>query len=140
MTESRIKASANFFGPSCKAGPWVSDPLQDAVLSETNIRFYWRRWCQFLWRLIHFHLLLVTEQRYPSLCEICYNPASCSKSDKHWGRVGPLYCLTSGRGDVAWVRLDDAKSHFGVSVNTILSPVCVHSTNHFVSRFPRDAV
>lgn len=36
--------------------------------------------------------------------------------DKHWGRRGPLYCLTSGYGDVAWVRLDDAKSHFGVSI------------------------
>lgn len=36
MTESRIKAFANFFGPSCKAGPWVSDPVQDAVLSEAN--------------------------------------------------------------------------------------------------------
>lgn len=34
VTESRIKASANFFGPSCKPGPWVSDPLQDALLSE----------------------------------------------------------------------------------------------------------
>lgn len=33
LTESRIKASANFFGPSCKAGPWVPDPLQDAILS-----------------------------------------------------------------------------------------------------------
>lgn len=35
MTESRIKASASFFGPSCKPGSWVADPLQDAILSET---------------------------------------------------------------------------------------------------------
>lgn len=36
LTESRLKASANFFGPTCKAGPWVPDPVQDALLSEFN--------------------------------------------------------------------------------------------------------
>lgn len=41
MTESRIKASANFFGPSCKPGPWVSDPLQDVILSEANKNGLW---------------------------------------------------------------------------------------------------
>lgn len=35
-TESRIKAVANFFGPSCKAGPWVSDPVEDRALSNSN--------------------------------------------------------------------------------------------------------
>lgn len=34
LSESRIKASAKFFGPSCKAGPWVTDPVEDKVLSE----------------------------------------------------------------------------------------------------------
>lgn len=51
--------------------------------------------------------------RYPSLCQICDNPYACSVGDKHWGRKGPLYCLTSGRGQIAWVRLDDARLHFG---------------------------
>lgn len=74
--------------------------------------FGWRQWS-----LIYFHLLHVIEQKYPMLCESCYNPASCSKSDKYWGRVGSLLCLTGGKGDVAWVRLDDVKGHFGVSVN-----------------------
>lgn len=32
--ESKIKASSRFFGPSCKPGLWVPDPLQDAVLSK----------------------------------------------------------------------------------------------------------
>lgn len=32
--ESKIKASAKFLGPSCKPGPWVPDPLQDAILSK----------------------------------------------------------------------------------------------------------
>lgn len=34
VTESRIKASANFFGPSCKPGPWVADAHEDALLSK----------------------------------------------------------------------------------------------------------
>nr|XP_029733414.1 transferrin-like [Aedes albopictus] len=86
-TESRIKAVANFFGPTCKAGPWVSDPVEDRALKN----------------------------KYPSLCQLCYNPYQCGIGDKHWGRRGPLYCLTSGAGEVAWVRLDDVRSHFGFS-------------------------
>lgn len=35
LAESRIKASSKFFGPSCKAGPWVADPVEDKVLSES---------------------------------------------------------------------------------------------------------
>ncbi|KAG4072720.1 hypothetical protein HA402_001832 [Bradysia odoriphaga] len=87
LVESRIRASAEYFGPSCKAGPWVPDPTEDRLL----------------------------KRKYPSLCELCYNPQTCAKGDKHWGRRGPLYCLTGGYGEVAWVRLDDAKSHFGFS-------------------------
>lgn len=34
LIESRIKASADFFGPSCKAGPWVPDPKEDRILSK----------------------------------------------------------------------------------------------------------
>lgn len=86
LAESRIKASAEFFGPSCKAGPWVPDRIQDRNLKN----------------------------RYPKLCELCYNPLTCGKGDKYWGRRGPLYCLTGGNGEVAWARLDDVKSHFGV--------------------------
>lgn len=37
LAESRIKASANFFGPTCKAGPWVPDPAQDRLLSMTTM-------------------------------------------------------------------------------------------------------
>lgn len=39
-TESKIKAVANFFGPSCKAGPWVSDPEEDRILSMNRIQLY----------------------------------------------------------------------------------------------------
>lgn len=34
IAESRIKASSNFFGASCKAGPWIMDPVQDKLLSK----------------------------------------------------------------------------------------------------------
>lgn len=36
LVESRIKATANYFGNSCKAGPWVNDPAQDKILSKTS--------------------------------------------------------------------------------------------------------
>ncbi|KFB37544.1 AGAP011169-PA-like protein [Anopheles sinensis] len=83
--ESRIKSVASFFGPSCRAGPWVPDPTEDRRLKK----------------------------KYPSLCQLCYNSYQCAIGDKHWGRRGPLYCLTSGAGEVAWARLDDVKGHFG---------------------------
>ncbi|CRK98392.1 CLUMA_CG011751, isoform A [Clunio marinus] len=85
LPESRIKATANYFAESCKAGPWVNDPMQDKKLKA----------------------------KYPSLCSLCYNPSVCGVGDKHWGRRGPLYCLTSGSGEIAYVRLDDVKSFFG---------------------------
>lgn len=49
------------------------------------------------------------------MCKLCYDPYSCSIGDKHWGRRGPLYCLTSGAGQIAYVRVDDVRSHFGVT-------------------------
>lgn len=35
-------------------------------------------------------------------------------NDKYFGRVGTLYCLTDGAGDVAWARLPDIQNHFGI--------------------------
>ena len=37
-------------------------------------------------------------------------------NDKYFGRVGTLYCLTDGAGDVAWARLPDIQYHFGMLV------------------------
>lgn len=34
LVESRIKATAGYFGKSCKAGPWVNDSAQDKILSK----------------------------------------------------------------------------------------------------------
>uniref|UniRef100_A0A1B0C8B3 Transferrin-like domain-containing protein n=1 Tax=Lutzomyia longipalpis TaxID=7200 RepID=A0A1B0C8B3_LUTLO len=39
LAESRIKASSKFFGPSCKAGPWVPDPIEDRILSKLRAHF-----------------------------------------------------------------------------------------------------
>ena len=96
ISEDRIRSSARFFGPSCKAGPWVPNPQEDRRLKD----------------------------RYPSLCQMCYDPYRCDVGDKHWGRRGALYCLTSGGGSVAWARLDDVKSHFGVRKNFLFPKFC----------------
>uniref|UniRef100_A0A1B0BXC0 Transferrin n=1 Tax=Glossina palpalis gambiensis TaxID=67801 RepID=A0A1B0BXC0_9MUSC len=99
LTEDKIRASARYFGPSCKAGPWVPDPKQDRLLKD----------------------------RYPSLCQMCYDSYRCDIGDKHWGRRGALYCLTSGGGNVAWARLDDVKSHFGLTGLTAQAEISEYS-------------
>lgn len=76
--------------------------------------------------------LQLLEQKYPSLCEICYNPWQCGINDKHWGRRGPLNCLTAGVGEIAWTRLDDVRSHFGVR-KQLLNVFCNLSTTAFCS-------
>lgn len=45
--------------------------------------------------------------------------------------MGPLYCLTGGDGEIAWVRLDDVRTHFGVSFLNELSakPIAVPMFN-----------
>lgn len=93
LTENRIRSSSNFFRSACKAGPWVNDRNLDAEL----------------------------KRKYPNLCDLCYSPSTCSMQDKYWGRRGPLFCLTDGDGDVAWVRLDDARGHFGIVPGTTFS-------------------
>ncbi|XP_023309775.1 transferrin [Anoplophora glabripennis] len=86
ITENRIKATAEFFEASCKAGPWVNNP-------SLNIQL---------------------KQKYAHLCELCGNPSKCSINDEYWGRRGSLLCLTDGAGDISWARLDDVKTHFGL--------------------------
>lgn len=60
-------------------------------------------------------LLSFAESRYRNLCAACERPASCYNTDKYYGREGALLCLTDGMGDVAWVRLRDARVHFKVT-------------------------
>ncbi|XP_049939287.1 transferrin [Schistocerca serialis cubense] len=87
LNENYIKSSSRFFGAACKAGPWAPDFRLDSELKS----------------------------KYPNLCLLCDNPKDCSTLDKYWGRTGPLYCLTDGYGDVAWARLDDLETHFGIT-------------------------
>ncbi|XP_036151373.1 transferrin isoform X2 [Monomorium pharaonis] len=56
----------------------------------------------------------MVESRYRNLCTACEKPAGCYNTDKYYGREGALMCLTDGMGDVAWVRLGDARVHFKV--------------------------
>lgn len=48
MSELRIKASAEFFGPSCKAGVWDEDQARDKRLSKFSYRN------EFFWNILNF--------------------------------------------------------------------------------------
>ncbi|CAG9863748.1 unnamed protein product [Phyllotreta striolata] len=87
LQENRLLASSNFFGSSCKAGPWVNEAKIDQQL----------------------------KRKYPKLCGLCGNPNQCSMRDEFWGRSGSLLCLTDGAGDISWARLDDVQAHFGLN-------------------------
>ncbi|XP_060809122.1 transferrin [Amyelois transitella] len=65
LTENRIKALSQFFGNSCKAGPWLLDKARDAEL----------------------------KRRYPTLCAAC--SGRCDTNDPYWGDSGALACLAS---------------------------------------------
>ncbi|KAF5276054.1 hypothetical protein FQA39_LY00850 [Lamprigera yunnana] len=93
LTENRISASSKYFKSACKAGPWVNDPQLDSKLKS----------------------------KYPNLCASCNSPGVCSMDDKYWGRRGPLLCLTDAVGDITWARLDDVRSHFGLTPGSRIS-------------------
>lgn len=84
LFENRVHALSNFFEVACIAGPWSSDAMFDYQLKS----------------------------KYKNLCAACENPSSCYNTDKYYGREGALLCLTDNVGDIAWVRLDDARAHF----------------------------
>ncbi|XP_018049923.1 PREDICTED: transferrin [Atta colombica] len=84
LFENRMHALSNYFEMACIAGPWSADTTFDYQLKS----------------------------KYRNLCAACEKPASCYNTDKYYGREGALLCLTDGIGDVAWVRLGDARVHF----------------------------
>ncbi|XP_018392136.1 PREDICTED: transferrin [Cyphomyrmex costatus] len=84
LFENRVHALSNYFEMACIAGPWSADTIFDYQLKS----------------------------KYRNLCAACEKPASCYNTDKYYGREGALLCLTDGMGDVAWVRLGDARVHF----------------------------
>ncbi len=55
---------------------------------------------------------LELKKKYPNLCELCENPALCSREDAYGGYTGALKCLTLKGGDVAWTKMDDVVSFF----------------------------
>ncbi|XP_011298780.1 transferrin [Fopius arisanus] len=88
LLENRFAALSDWFQAGCFPGEW-------AFSSEKDVD---RR----------------LKSKYFNLCAVCNNGA-CHLNDKYRGRAGALMCLTEDAGDVAWVRLDDAKEHFKVS-------------------------
>ncbi|KAM0730836.1 Transferrin [Formica fusca] len=84
LFENRMHALSKFFEMACIAGPWSSDTIFDYQLKS----------------------------KYKNLCAACDNPTSCYNTDKYYGREGALLCLTDNMGDVAWVRLANARVHF----------------------------
>ncbi|XP_034952030.1 transferrin-like isoform X2 [Chelonus insularis] len=79
-----ISSLSKYFQAACIAGPWTFDAKQDSQLKT----------------------------KYRNLCALCENPIGCYSSDKYHGREGALLCLTDNVGDAAWVRLQDAITHF----------------------------
>jgi len=54
--------------------------------------------------------------KYPELCALCDNQATCSYNNKqHHGHIGALQCLTRGNGKVAYVALKYVQEYLGVS-------------------------
>ncbi|XP_011337868.1 transferrin isoform X2 [Ooceraea biroi] len=84
LFENRVYALSDHFEMACIAGPWASDTAFDYKLKS----------------------------KYRNLCGACSNPAGCYSNDKYYGWEGALICLTDNVGDVAWIRLDQAKLHF----------------------------
>ena len=57
------------------------------------------------------------EQKYPEMCELCDDRVNCTyiNTESH-GHAGALDCLTSGRGQVAYVSLQVVRDYFAVSI------------------------
>ncbi|XP_015118896.1 transferrin [Diachasma alloeum] len=92
LLENRFAALSEWFKAACFPGPWNFSPDKE----------------------VERHL----KSKYINMCAICNNGA-CDINDKYSGRMGAVMCLTEGDGDVAWVRLEDAKEYFKMEmINT----------------------
>ncbi|XP_063992307.1 transferrin [Diachasmimorpha longicaudata] len=92
LLENRFVALSEWFEAACFPGPWTFSPKREV---DRNLK-----------------------SKHLNLCAICDNGA-CQINDKYGGRMGSVMCLTEGDGDVAWVRLEDAKEYFKMEmINT----------------------
>lgn len=82
--EQDLNALSNFFGLACVPGHWAPDNKTNTMLKN----------------------------KYPNLCSMCANPATCSDQDTHSGYMGALDCLTQSGGDVAWSKHDAVMFYF----------------------------
>lgn len=121
LFENRMHALSNYFETACIAGPWSADTVFDYQLSTLHLI---ANICECNCTISNVYLFVIcarcahrfdAESKYRNLCAACERPASCYNTDKYYGREGALMCLTDGMGDVAWIRLGDAKVHFKVN-------------------------
>lgn len=86
--EDRVKATSEFFGKACIAGPWSVNVSEDTRL----------------------------KQKYSNLCALC-DSLDCRSAEKYRGSGGAFTCFKDGVGDVLWVRKEDVKKYLRVSNN-----------------------
>ncbi|XP_034952143.1 transferrin-like [Chelonus insularis] len=87
-SENEARNLKNFFGKACRPGIWVPDASQDDELKKN----------------------------YPELCELCDNKSECKyENNIHHGHMGALECLTSGRGNVAYVAYHYVQQYFNLN-------------------------
>lgn len=76
VAENEVENIRDFFGTACRPGDWVLESTEDKRLKE----------------------------KYPELCQLCDDRENCKYSNNlHHGHIGALECLTSGRGNAAYV-------------------------------------
>lgn len=80
--ENELINFKNFFGDSCRPGPWVSNETLDREL----------------------------KRRYPQLCAKCDVVQNCSYNDMYeYGHFGALNCLKDRKGQIAYVALNHVR-------------------------------
>ncbi|KAF7400737.1 hypothetical protein HZH66_005921 [Vespula vulgaris] len=95
--ENELENIRSFYGKACRPGDWASDvDFSDAL-----------------------------KKKYPELCALCDDTTACkyTNEDKH-GHIGALDCLTSRRGNVAYVALEYVHQYFKEDQKTQYQFLC----------------
>lgn len=67
-----------------------------------------------------YYLFLFAENKYPELCALCDNQATCSYNNKiKHGHFGALECLARRNGKVAYAALNYVREYFKVSERSV---------------------
>lgn len=82
---------SRFFNSSCIPGSWTASSLLDDELKA----------------------------QVPNLCALCKDPSSCDNSDEYAGYAGAMKCLTDGRGDVAFTKMEAVEEYIREDISRI---------------------